>query len=119
MTSKQDDELRGLISDKLSEHSIHPQETHVEGCSYEEDETTCSCSYSFEFKQYPLWLEEMVALIRSRERAPEKRGYNTGWQKANRNQGGKRFKAAASELQDLADRFNRLAELKAQLEKLK
>jgi len=56
--------LEESISQLLSEYSIHPQETHMDGCIYEDDDSTCDCDYKFEFKQYTGWLNEMTTFIK-------------------------------------------------------
>jgi hypothetical protein len=74
-----DEQLLAMIVELMSVHSIHPQETHVDGCSYEEDDTTCDCSYSFEFKQFPRWKEEVAQLIKSHTQQIALESRSEGW----------------------------------------
>lgn len=59
------DELSAIVSEKLSEYSLHPQETHGEDCVFWEDETNCDCSHEFEFKQYPKFMADLTTALRS------------------------------------------------------
>lgn len=47
--------------------------------------------------------------VKQAEVRAHQRGYNTGWQRANRNADGKRFKTAANELRNIAAQFDSIA----------
>jgi hypothetical protein len=57
------DEIKLIVHEKLSEYSLHPQETHVDGCIYEDDDTVCNCSHSWEFNQYPKFIDDLEQSI--------------------------------------------------------
>lgn len=64
------DELRQSIEEKFSEYSIHPQETHEEGCGFwgnEDGEGVeyCDCRYSYDVRQFAKCMPEIMQLITS------------------------------------------------------
>lgn len=61
--TKSSGELEEIVSQKLSEYSLHMREIHAGGCSYEDDDQTCNCGHSWDFNQYPRFMKALVTSL--------------------------------------------------------